>query len=180
MAAAWKLRALTVMAWLAGCNLNPAEPGNDAALGEDTGGAASAGDASATGGTDGDVDPTARFLGTWVQTGSLTLVCTDGSQSTQTVLGSVSVTRGATSDLNRSVAGGACALSLNINGTVADLAASVICPANPTDGSQATVTSWRLTVGADGLSASEVGKTTVDVPSAAVTCAGTYSTVLVR
>lgn len=147
------------MLWLLGCSPGGAEA-------DDTGASSGA-------------DPT-PYLGSWQLMGSVATTCSDGTSANQPLVGTVSITRGTASDLLRTVAGGLCpAFPLKLTTSSAELLSSVTCPPEPA--SQVTLTSWRLTLGVDDTSATEMGSAkTVFLPPATGTCSSIYSTSLLK
>ena len=132
-----------------------------------------------TAGTGSGPDPT-PYLGTWHLTGTLSTTCSDGTNGTQSLAGTVSITPGTSSDLLRTVADGRCsAFPLNVNTANATLVASVACPADAA--SQITVTRWQVTLGSDDSSATETGSAkTVFSPPETGSCTSAYATTLVK
>jgi hypothetical protein len=135
------------------------------------------GDDTASGGSTGDPTP---YLGDWNVTGTVTTTCTDGTRGNLALSGPVSIERGSSSDLLRTVANGPCPdFPLKVKAANATLIGEVSCPADAV--SQVTVTSWQVTLGADDSSATETGSAkTVFPPPETGTCTAIYSTTLVK
>jgi hypothetical protein len=135
------------------------------------------GDDSASGGSAADLTP---YLGEWQVTGTVTTTCTDGTRGNLALSGPVTLERGTSSDLLRTVANGPCPdFPLTVKAANATLAGEVACPADAV--SQVTVTSWQVTLGADESSATETGRAkTVFPPPETGTCTAIYSTTLVK
>lgn len=129
--------------------------------------------------TTGDGDPT-PYLGAWQMMGTVTTTCSDGSNATQSLVGTVSMSRGKSSDLVRTVTDAVCpGFPLNVNATSARLVADVTCPPEPA--SQVTLKDWQVTLGVSHTSATETGSArTVFLPPASGTCSSIYSTSLLK
>lgn len=136
-------------------------------------------DDTASGGTSSSGAP-APYLGAWHMMGTVTTTCSDGTSANQPLAGTVSITRGTTSDLLRTVADGSCTgFPLKVQAANATLVASVACPAQAA--SQVTVTSWQVTLGVDDSSATETGSAkTVFPPPETGMCTSIYGTTLVK
>ena len=129
--------------------------------------------------TAGDGDPT-PYLGTWQMMGTVTTTCSDGSNASQALLGTVSMSLGKSSDLLRTVTDSVCpGFPLKVQASSARLVADVPCPPEPA--SQVTLTDWQVTLGVSQTSATETGSAkTVFLPPASGTCSSLYSTSLLK
>lgn len=130
-------------------------------------------------GTAGDGDPT-PYLGTWQMMGTVTTTCSDGSNASQPLLGTVSMSLGKSSDLLRTVTDSVCpGFPLVVLASSARLVDAVVCPPEPA--SQVTLTDWQVTLGVSHTSATETGSAkTVFLPPASGTCSSLYSTSLLK
>jgi hypothetical protein len=111
------------------------------------------------------------FVGTWARTGTQTISCPTGGPKTNMLMGNLVIVLGSAAGSIVGTQPNGCVTNYAVSGDVATAAAGQTCSASTDAGMETvTVVSHTLTLSADGLTLTSMGKETIDKTATMTMC----------